>query len=335
MMQRYDPVVSDPNGCDGPMVESRSSISTEPTPSAVSSMDDPDVRIAIEALNGLKAAEEPLQFTPPPQSAFISSAKWAYENSKSYSSSFRYGAEKLERYAASKSATGHSTVRRPSQGSLTSVLVGAGVALSEESLKSLRYCLKWLLYANNRLGRSVESLKSLLNEGHIHPAWSARVASIREEVVSTLRKVVTVLSTYAGSALPEPARTRVKGYMLSLPGRWTAKNPQKMSTADPLANEREKAGRVLVLASEGLDMLQNITMSVGETLESAENWCDTFGRRKHSAVSGEGFYNGALDEKDDVMTMETAMPDIAFYDDMKMNGEHGGNGFPPGIHANG
>lgn len=41
--------------------------------------------------------------------------------------------------------------------------------------------------------------------------------------MQTIRQVVGVVSRYAGGALPEPARTRVRGFVLELPQRWARK----------------------------------------------------------------------------------------------------------------
>lgn len=45
---------------------------------------------------------------------------------------------------------------------------------------------------------------------------------VRRDVVNTIRQVVDVVSTYAGGALPEPARARVRGFILHLPKRWAS-----------------------------------------------------------------------------------------------------------------
>ena len=39
----------------------------------------------------------------------------------------------------------------------------------------------------------------------------------------TIRQAVDVVSKYAGGALPEPARTRGRGFILTLPQRWASK----------------------------------------------------------------------------------------------------------------
>jgi hypothetical protein len=48
------------------------------------------------------------------------------------------------------------------------------------------------------------------------------LTDIRRDVVQTIRQVVDVVSKYAGSALPEPARSRVRGFILHLPQRWAS-----------------------------------------------------------------------------------------------------------------
>jgi hypothetical protein len=61
--------------------------------------------------------------------------------------------------------------------------------------------------------------------------------------VHTIRQVVDVVSRYAGGTLPEPARNRVRGFILNLPQRWASK-------AGPAANigsstgERERGGMI-------------------------------------------------------------------------------------------
>lgn len=45
---------------------------------------------------------------------------------------------------------------------------------------------------------------------------------VRRDVVNTIRQVVDVVSKYTGGALPEPARARVRGFILHLPQRWAS-----------------------------------------------------------------------------------------------------------------
>ena len=46
---------------------------------------------------------------------------------------------------------------------------------------------------------------------------------VRRDIVHTIRQVVDIVSKYAGGALPEPAKTRVRGFILTLPQRWATK----------------------------------------------------------------------------------------------------------------
>lgn len=45
--------------------------------------------------------------------------------------------------------------------------------------------------------------------------------AVKKNVVNTIRRVVDVVGKYAGGSLPEPAKQKVKGFILSLPGRWS------------------------------------------------------------------------------------------------------------------
>lgn len=49
---------------------------------------------------------------------------------------------------------------------------------------------------------------------------------VKRDVVDTIRQVVDIISKYAGGALPEPARQRVRGFILHLPQRWASASRQ-------------------------------------------------------------------------------------------------------------
>ncbi len=49
-----------------------------------------------------------------------------------------------------------------------------------------------------------------------------QLTNVKRDVVATVRQVVDVVSKYAGGALPEPARTRVRGFILHLPQAWAS-----------------------------------------------------------------------------------------------------------------
>ncbi|KAK9324142.1 transcription factor Opi1-domain-containing protein [Lipomyces orientalis] len=343
------------------------------------SIDDPDVRLAAEALEDLRCEyttdkQSTPDHTPQPSSSeveqrsqsqselfnrmsnytLVSSAVKAYESGKSYSRGFKYGAEmvesvarpvvrrfeplegfalrqldRLERKSTSSDVekqaplsprTHVDVTQSPSSSSsrwhaVITNASGLTVAMSEESLKSLRYCLQWLKYANSHLTKAVDTLRALLEEQHqrsqqtlplTQPADSssgastsiqqqqgrsqllARVAETKADIVATIKKVVGVVSTYAGAALPEPARSHVRGYLLILPSRWAqassalpdSRRASNTSDCHNESSDREHANRVIVLASEAVQMLGGVMHVVGDTLDRAEGWCDRMGRRQ-------------------------------------------------------
>ncbi|KAF9921588.1 hypothetical protein FBU30_008354 [Linnemannia zychae] len=176
----------------------------------------------------------------------------------------------------------------------------AGVAIfSEESMKSLKYCLQWLQYAVHHIDHQIGLLRaflaSLAGSSHnteIVPSTAAStLASIKKEVVETLRKVISIVSRYAGAALPDPAKISVRQFILSMPVRWATLNNESVPStpigspslgpvdrsADDIAalhDTSERAARVLVLANESSDMLRSVSSIFKDSVEKAENWMD-------------------------------------------------------------
>lgn len=58
---------------------------------------------------------------------------------------------------------------------------------------------------------------------HVPDEHMRKLTDVRRDIVFTIRQVVDVVSKYAGGALPEPARVRVRGFILKLPQRWASK----------------------------------------------------------------------------------------------------------------
>ena len=65
-----------------------------------------------------------------------------------------------------------------------------------------------------------------------------KLTEVRKDLVQTIRQVVDVVSKYAGGALPEPARSRVRGFILKLPQRWAS------ASKVPVANLPNGGGAV-------------------------------------------------------------------------------------------
>ncbi|KAK7031908.1 hypothetical protein R3P38DRAFT_3508162 [Favolaschia claudopus] len=75
-------------------------------------------------------------------------------------------------------------------------------ALSDESVRRLRYCLNWLQYATQHIDAQILILRDFIASLHPYPP----------DIVHTIRQVVGVVLKYTGGALPEPARGRVRGW---------------------------------------------------------------------------------------------------------------------------
>lgn len=183
---------------------------------------------------------------------------------------------------------------------------GLGVAMSEESLRSLQYCLTWLRWANGRLGKSIVALQGAMTEwenqkqrqsqqadveagGSRESAslLTQRIQAVKEDVLSTLKQVVDVVSKYAGGALPENARHLVRRHLTSLPHRFQMASTSQPPPDSPAASSDATVGahRILVLANEGLDILGQVSGVVNDTLVSAEHWCERLGRKRPESNS--------------------------------------------------
>ncbi|RUS23244.1 transcription factor Opi1-domain-containing protein [Jimgerdemannia flammicorona] len=206
------------------------------------------------------------------------------------------------------------------------LMVGASTAagttaavVSEESMKCLRYCLSWLQYAVQHIDQQIAILRNFLislatNAMHnnasapnsdraLVPAGaSSRINEIKKEVVNTLRKVVEVVSKYAGACLPDQAKLSVRGFILSLPGKWASLQNEHSTTPSPMSSPslgptspalsataghpyhvQDNAQKILTLAGESVDMLRSVGHIFFDTIERAEGWLD---RLRYVGVPG-------------------------------------------------
>ncbi|EFP83677.2 uncharacterized protein PGTG_09390 [Puccinia graminis f. sp. tritici CRL 75-36-700-3] len=145
-------------------------------------------------------------------------------------------------------------------------------------------------------GGELEEEREKSNQQIVISAQTAgSLAGIKTEVVETIRKVVAVVSKYAGVGLPEPAKQFVRFVrtsILGLPLRWAEaiqpSTPTAASTSIPsgypagpvdrISNPKTAtllaAGRVLTFAVESLDMLKSITAIFSESVERADAWVE-------------------------------------------------------------
>ncbi|KAG6840167.1 hypothetical protein C0991_008462 [Blastosporella zonata] len=146
---------------------------------------------------------------------------------------------------------------------------GLSAALSEESLRRLKYCLQWLLYATAHIDAQILIIRDFTASLHplpsqtraphppISQAHMRTLIAVRRDIVHTVKQVVDVVSRYAGGALPEPARGRVRGFILDLPQRWARKAgaaPGREEDVDREQRERDRErdrDRESVVAASG------------------------------------------------------------------------------------
>jgi hypothetical protein len=222
------------------------------------------------------------------------------ESDISYSESFPpYDDHKSPNYDEIKRDSSMQTDSSQNQRSWHNRLVistsGLSVAMSDESIRRLAYCLKWLKWANERLNNAVLALKNVLskweeskqepsadeNSSQNRALLSKHIQAVREDVLRTLKQVVDIVSKYTGGALPENAGRLVRRHLVSLPQRFKLASTSNSSaeSGNSGSDVATSARRVLVLAQEGLDMMTQVHRVVDDTLVSAQTWCERLNRK--------------------------------------------------------
>ncbi|KAI9486488.1 MAG: transcription factor Opi1-domain-containing protein [Benjaminiella poitrasii] len=116
------------------------------------------------------------------------------------------------------------------------------------------------------------------------------LSSVKQDLVSTLRKVIDIITCYANNALPSQAKATVRGTILSLPSRW-AYMYDSTTTVDQADNielqqqiskevriapykQEDVALRLLTFGQESSNMLTSIHNVFEDTIQRAENWLE-------------------------------------------------------------
>lgn len=197
---------------------------------------------------------------------------------------------------------------------------GLGVALSVTSRRSLQYCLQFLSQATVHIATVSDALKMVLeqydeardswhknNEKSMeegqrpktpdHDEAARRLADIikkhSDDIWTTLKQVTNYVSTSAGGALPENARHFVTNQLMSLPQRW------RLVSANQTGESETSRGahRMVAFATEGLDMMSQVSHVVKATLDSAERWLERAGRRGDMDYQQQQQQHSYIDEK--------------------------------------
>ena len=207
---------------------------------------------------------------------------------------------------------------------------GLGVAMSEESLASLRWALECLSWANRHLTRLILRLRDAIEQSiqgeeplspqsndsanqqdtqMTDPAQSAttereredHIQSLAAEVIYIIKRVNNAVSEYAASALPDNARILVGRYLKSLHvsfQRSFAGSRGENGQPNGVSGSETSARKALLLAREALDKLAQVSGIVEGTIVSAEEWCDRLGKRRRNRPAGEdGARNYPADRK--------------------------------------
>ncbi|KAL8832815.1 MAG: hypothetical protein Q9170_004737 [Blastenia crenularia] len=261
---------------------------------------------------------------------------------------------------------------------------GLGVAMNDRSLKSLKYCLSWLRWANRHVGSLTKTLIDVIQEhtaSHQEPsappnpearsgvrsAYKPRdqgairrhMHDLKIGIVETIGDATECVRVYASGALPENAFNLVQAHILSLPSRLLSTAParNKQSTSDqsmsspstsaqdvpaqgqgtPAQSPPSESGlvqvpppnsepclpeydvssaqQVVLMATEALDMMSQISGIVAATIDSAETWLDRFSRSRGDGTANEQQQPLPNEKSDTDATMEDEKECIADPDD--------------------
>ncbi|KAK6431124.1 transcriptional regulator opi1 [Oleoguttula sp. CCFEE 5521] len=181
---------------------------------------------------------------------------------------------------------------------------GLGVALSATSRHSLQACVRFLNQGAIRIDITMKALRLVLeqydqarsnwrqqNSSNLekgserqhtpdHDDAAAQMASVikyhSDEIWNTLKNVTNYISDSTGAALPENARHFVRSQVLSLPQRWQLVSRNQRGESETSRG----AHRMIAFATEGLDMMSQVSQVVTATLDSAERWLERAGRSR-------------------------------------------------------
>jgi hypothetical protein len=148
---------------------------------------------------------------------------------------------------------------------------------SKRSRVKLMTCLKLLKLANAQIKQKIESLQTKV-------AAKTPTSNNNSELITTIRKVYTLLAKHVGIYLPEKSRLTIRKSLLDIPEK-VLENKDEQDTInsnqnEPLENISSsensstviKNSKIILLANETLDMLSKVIEILDEKLNKAENW---------------------------------------------------------------
>ncbi|KAL8942500.1 MAG: hypothetical protein Q9216_001644 [Gyalolechia sp. 2 TL-2023] len=210
--------------------------------------------------------------------------------------------------------------------SVTIASSALGIAMSQKSLDGLKECLRLLREANDKIGSMATDLKDVIQGKFDQPAMEAdndAQSNQQGAIIQTMHDLKSgINSTYSKAlehvsklgALPVSIGEQIRTHIFSLPRRVFYALPSRRSpmpssqrtmTQDASGAERairgtpavtesclpekevRSAQRVVVMATEMLDILSQVSGIVGGTIDSAEQFLDRFGQRPRGRGSNE------------------------------------------------
>jgi len=118
-------------------------------------------------------------------------------------------------------------------------------------------------------------------------AIAERIKNLGADIINTLQSVTANVSRYTGGALPENAGALVRRQLLSIPQRWQVAQQHEIEGSEATdSSEATRTGqRWIVFAEQGLDMITQVNIVLTGTVESAEKWLDSMGRKRRASAS--------------------------------------------------
>lgn len=148
---------------------------------------------------------------------------------------------------------------------------------SKRSRVKLMTCLKLLKLANAQIKQKIESLQTKVVQ-------KTPNSNNNSELITTIRKVYTLLAKHVGIYLPEKSRLTIRKSLLDIPekvleskdAQESHTNHQNKPLEDTANSENASAiirnSKIILLANETLDMLSKVIEILDEKLNKAENW---------------------------------------------------------------
>ena len=139
----------------------------------------------------------------------------------------------------------------------------------------------------------------------------SHIQTLAAEVIYIIQRVNNGVSEYAASALPENARDLVGRYLKSLHisfQRSFSEANNGDGQSEGVSGSENSARKALLLASEALDKLAQVSGIVEGTIVSAEEWLARLGKRRNGTPAGGNNVPPADQKEPLVLTTVSAEP---------------------------